>query len=116
MRRKRRRWASLLSWYPGVLTRLSYPPGVTVWRGLHPAKGLGAGGKPARAPLPDANRRAGAPADCARLGRVRIATWNVNSVTARLHRLVEWLDLAQPDVLTPQEIKTTTAGFPSEPV
>jgi exodeoxyribonuclease-3 len=47
---------------------------------------------------------------------VRIATWNVNSVTARLPRLVEWLDLAQPDVLCLQEIKTTTAGFPSEQV
>jgi exodeoxyribonuclease III len=45
---------------------------------------------------------------------VRIATWNVNSVTARLPRLVDWLDRAQPDVLCLQEIKTTTAGFPSE--
>ncbi len=51
---------------------------------------------------------------CATLGRVRIATWNVNSVTARLPRLIEWLDLAQPDVLCLQEIKTTTAGFPSQ--
>jgi exodeoxyribonuclease-3 len=45
---------------------------------------------------------------------VRIATWNVNSVTARLPRLLEWLDLAQPDVLCLQEIKTTTAAFPSD--
>jgi exodeoxyribonuclease-3 len=45
---------------------------------------------------------------------VRIATWNVNSVTARLPRLLEWLDAVQPDVVCLQEIKTTTAGFPSE--
>jgi exodeoxyribonuclease-3 len=45
---------------------------------------------------------------------VRIATWNVNSVGARLPRLNEWLELAEPDVLCLQEIKTTTEGFPSE--
>jgi exodeoxyribonuclease-3 len=44
---------------------------------------------------------------------VRIATWNVNSVTARLPRLLEWLDSVQPDVLCLQEVKTTTAAFPS---
>jgi exodeoxyribonuclease III len=45
---------------------------------------------------------------------VRIATWNVNSVGARLPRLNEWLELAEPDVLCLQEIKTTTEAFPSE--
>jgi exodeoxyribonuclease-3 len=45
---------------------------------------------------------------------VRIATWNVNSVGARLPRLNEWLELAEPDVLCLQEIKTTTEGFPGE--
>jgi exodeoxyribonuclease III len=30
---------------------------------------------------------------------VRIATWNVNSVGARLPRLNEWLEIAEPDVL-----------------
>jgi exodeoxyribonuclease-3 len=43
---------------------------------------------------------------------VRLATWNVNSVVARLPRLHEWLDEAQPDVLCLQEIKTTTDAFP----
>jgi exodeoxyribonuclease-3 len=43
---------------------------------------------------------------------VRIATWNVNSITARLPRFNDWLDLAQPDVLCVQETKTAT--FPSE--
>jgi exodeoxyribonuclease-3 len=43
---------------------------------------------------------------------VRIATWNVNSIGARLPRFHEWLDLAQPDVLCLQETKTAT--FPVE--
>ena len=37
---------------------------------------------------------------------VRIATWNVNSVIARLPRLVDWLGIAEPDVLCLQELKT----------
>jgi exodeoxyribonuclease III len=47
---------------------------------------------------------------------VRIATWNVNSVTARLPRLLDWLGLVEPDVLCLQEVKTSTAGFPSDEV
>jgi exodeoxyribonuclease-3 len=43
---------------------------------------------------------------------VRVATWNVNSVTARLPRFNEWLELADPDVVCVQETKT--ADFPSE--
>jgi exodeoxyribonuclease-3 len=45
---------------------------------------------------------------------VRIATWNVNSVGARLPRLNEWLELAEPDVLCLQEIKCETDAFPGE--
>jgi exodeoxyribonuclease-3 len=45
---------------------------------------------------------------------VRIATWNVNSVGARLPRLLEWLDDVAPDVLALQETKT--AAFPAEEV
>jgi len=47
---------------------------------------------------------------------VRIATWNINSVTARLDRLVEWLETAQPDVVALQELKCTTDAFPSMPI
>ena len=43
---------------------------------------------------------------------MRLATWNVNSVKARLPRLLEWLDEAKPDIVCLQEIKTTTALFP----
>jgi exodeoxyribonuclease-3 len=44
---------------------------------------------------------------------MRLATWNVNSVTARLPRLLEWLDDSAPDVLCLQEIKVATDAFPS---
>jgi exodeoxyribonuclease III len=47
---------------------------------------------------------------------VRLATWNVNSVKARLPRLLEWLDEAKPDIVCLQEIKTTTALFPEAEV
>lgn len=39
---------------------------------------------------------------------MRLATWNVNSVTARLPRLLDWLASAAPDVLCLQETKTPT--------
>jgi exodeoxyribonuclease-3 len=45
---------------------------------------------------------------------VRLATWNVNSVTARLPRLVDWLAGTGPDVVCLQETKT--AKFPAEEV
>ena len=46
--------------------------------------------------------------------QVRIATWNVNSVTARADRLCQWIDRVQPDVLALQELKCTDAAFPRE--
>jgi exodeoxyribonuclease-3 len=45
---------------------------------------------------------------------VRIATWNVNSVGARLPRLNEWLESVEPDVLCLQETKIATDAFPAE--
>jgi exodeoxyribonuclease III len=47
---------------------------------------------------------------------VRIATWNVNSVTARLPRLVDWLEQAAPDVACLQETKVGDDAFPAESV
>ena len=44
---------------------------------------------------------------------MRIATWNVNSVTARLPRVLQWLAAYQPDVLALQELKCTDAAFPT---
>lgn len=43
---------------------------------------------------------------------MRIATWNVNSITARLPRVEEWLDRVEPDVLCLQEIKCAADAFP----
>jgi exodeoxyribonuclease-3 len=43
---------------------------------------------------------------------MRLATWNVNSVQARLPRLLSWLEETRPDVLCLQETKAPDAGFP----
>jgi exodeoxyribonuclease-3 len=42
---------------------------------------------------------------------MRIATWNVNSVTRRLPRLLPWLDERRPDVVCLQETKLGDAAF-----
>jgi exodeoxyribonuclease-3 len=44
---------------------------------------------------------------------VRLATWNVNSLKARLDRLEGWLAEVQPDVVCLQETKVADAGFPA---
>ena len=44
---------------------------------------------------------------------VRLATWNVNSLKARLNRVEGWLAIAAPDVLCVQETKMTDAAFPA---
>ena len=43
----------------------------------------------------------------------RIATWNVNSVRARLPRVLAWLDRQQPDVVCLQETKVVDEDFPT---
>jgi exodeoxyribonuclease-3 len=43
---------------------------------------------------------------------VRIATWNVNSLKARLEKVVWWLERAKPDVLLMQETKLTDSAAP----
>jgi len=43
---------------------------------------------------------------------MRIATWNVNSLKARLPRVEEWLQYAGPDVLCLQETKLADKAFP----
>jgi exodeoxyribonuclease-3 len=45
---------------------------------------------------------------------MRIATWNVNSVNARLETVVRWFEEAQPDVACLQEIKCVDEKFPAE--
>ncbi len=43
---------------------------------------------------------------------MRIATWNVNSLRARLEKVVWWLERAQPDVLLMQETKLADGDVP----
>lgn len=46
---------------------------------------------------------------------MQIATWNVNSVRARLERVLPWLEARRPDVVCLQEIKCQDEQFPREP-
>jgi exodeoxyribonuclease-3 len=45
---------------------------------------------------------------------VRLATWNVNSLGARLPRVTEWIAANEPDVLCMQETKLADDKFPNE--
>jgi len=45
---------------------------------------------------------------------VKLVTWNVNSLKARMPRVLEFLEREQPDVLCLQETKVETAAFPSQ--
>ncbi|MGH9046182.1 MAG: exodeoxyribonuclease III [Acidimicrobiales bacterium] len=44
---------------------------------------------------------------------MRIATWNVNSLTARMPRVLSWIEEHQPDVLCVQETKQADIAFPT---
>ena len=44
---------------------------------------------------------------------MKIATWNVNSIRARLPNVIEWLGKASPDVVLLQEVKTVAENFPT---
>ena len=43
-----------------------------------------------------------------------VATWNVNSLKARLERVLSWLERAEPDVVCLQETKLTDSAFPAD--
>jgi exodeoxyribonuclease III len=43
---------------------------------------------------------------------MRIATWNVHSLKARLEKVTWWLERARPDVLLMQETKLADAAAP----
>jgi exodeoxyribonuclease-3 len=45
---------------------------------------------------------------------MRVATWNVNSLRARLELVTAWLKREQPDVLCMQETKVEDKDFPTE--
>lgn len=43
----------------------------------------------------------------------RIATWNVNSIKARLPLVLDWLKTSKPDIALLQETKVTNDNFPA---
>jgi exodeoxyribonuclease III len=43
---------------------------------------------------------------------MRIATWNINGVKARLGQLLTWLEQESPDIVCLQELKSVDEGFP----
>ena len=45
---------------------------------------------------------------------MRIATFNINGIKARLPRLLEWLEETRPAVACLQEVKSQDEGFPAE--
>ncbi|MCP3972570.1 MAG: exodeoxyribonuclease III [Rhodobacteraceae bacterium] len=45
---------------------------------------------------------------------MKIATFNINGIKARIQALTDWLDEAQPDVALLQEIKSVDLAFPRE--
>jgi exodeoxyribonuclease-3 len=45
---------------------------------------------------------------------MKLATWNVNSIVARLPLVLKWLEAAKPDVLCMQETKCIDEKFPGE--
>jgi exodeoxyribonuclease III len=49
----------------------------------------------------------------ARQSNMKIVTWNINGVKARLETAVAWLSANTPDVVCLQEIKSVDEGFPA---
>ncbi|MBI1403959.1 MAG: exodeoxyribonuclease III [Porphyrobacter sp.] len=47
---------------------------------------------------------------------MKIATFNINGIKARLPRLIEWLEETRPAVACLQEIKSQDEGFPAEDI
>ena len=47
-----------------------------------------------------------------KLSGVKIATYNVNGIKARLPRLIEWLDETKPDIVCLQELKSSDETLP----
>ena len=47
---------------------------------------------------------------------MKIATWNVNSLRARLVRVLDWLEQEKPDVALLQEVKCLDEQFPRDPI
>lgn len=44
--------------------------------------------------------------------KIKIATWNINSIRSRIINLLEWIKISNPDVILLQELKCTNDQFP----
>jgi exodeoxyribonuclease III len=47
---------------------------------------------------------------------MRIATWNINGIKARIEGLLTWLRETNPDIVALQEIKSVDEGFPASEI
>ena len=47
---------------------------------------------------------------------MKISSWNINSVNARLEHLLSWLKEENPDIALLQELKCVEEAFPHEPI
>jgi exodeoxyribonuclease-3 len=47
---------------------------------------------------------------------MKIATFNINNINKRLTNLLDWLRVAEPDVVCLQELKATDAEFPADAI
>ncbi len=47
---------------------------------------------------------------------IKVATWNINSIRARLERLIAWMERASPDVVCLQELKAPDDEFPFDEI
>jgi exodeoxyribonuclease-3 len=47
---------------------------------------------------------------------LKVATYNANSIRARMELILDWLDREQPDILGVQETKVQDEDFPVEPI
>ncbi|MGU9962692.1 MAG: exodeoxyribonuclease III [Candidatus Halichondribacter symbioticus] len=47
---------------------------------------------------------------------MKIATFNINGIKARMVALLAWLEQARPDIVFLQEIKSVNEAFPREPI
>lgn len=47
---------------------------------------------------------------------MKVASYNINGIRARLPRVLDWLDERDPDVALLQEIKCEDRSFPEEPI
>jgi len=49
-------------------------------------------------------------------GQFKVATYNANSIRARMPLILDWLERESPDVLCIQEIKVQDKDFPAKPI